>query len=96
MDSLRATAPVPVKERSILESHLGEIESRLKGLAEVDQRVSMAISRLINPRPTDVGQTQSDAPTPVTIEGRLQSIVRQFDGILARLNDSAGTLDQAI
>lgn len=84
------------KTQTLLESQVGQIESRLKGLAEVQEQIGQSINRLINPRPTDAAAESVQPPSPATIEGRLQNIVRTLDCNLATLRDHAQILDSAI
>jgi hypothetical protein len=92
-----ANGTAVLKDKSILEAQVGQIESRLKGLADVENQIGMAVQRLINPRPTAAGETgKAPQPSPDTIEGRLQNIVRTLDEIINDLSDRANTLNQAI
>ena len=82
--------------QSFLISQVEQIESRLKGLTEIESQISQAIGRLINPRPSDCAEGATGTPQPSTVEGRLQNIVRMLDSISADLRDHAQTLDSAV
>jgi len=95
MANLRAQQDAP-RPQTLLESKIGEIESRLKSLVEAERRIGAAINRLINPRPADVATGAESMPPPATIEGQLQNIVRQLDILVGELSGHAETLDSAI
>lgn len=93
---LQQTGNASAKPQSVLDSQIGQIESRLKSLWELDSRISQSISRLINPRPAEVGNGVEGNPVSSTVEGRLQGIVRQLDTLQSAFQAHAETLDHSI
>lgn len=89
--------PETVKSQSIFESQLDQIESRLKNLDGLGERIGHATNRLLNPRPMDACKGEAGVPpSPSTVEGRLQNILRHLDVLQGNFEGHAQTLDQAI
>lgn len=77
-------------------SAINDINASLSAIAATEQRLAVAFSRLVNPRPEGVGADSGARPTPDTVESRLNDSLRAAQQLAERLHALADRFEQAV
>lgn len=95
-----AANPTPMTDKVQTQTHLNadlsEIDKAISSCFEAVTRLDNCYSRLMNPKPQEAAVGQGQAPTPSTIQGRLQDAMRGATLLSQRLHDLANQFEKAV
>lgn len=94
------TVATPAYGKSELAQRSGAIESQVNQIAQcitelydLDQRIESQFSRILNPRPQEVGPGEVGQPMPSTLEGQLQMNVAMLSRLVGHYADHLKRLE---
>lgn len=91
------TSAAPTTEvRSTIPSAITEINASLSAIAAAEQRLAVAFTRLVNPRPEPVPGNASDKLAPDTVEAKLNDTLRTTQQLAEKLHTLADRFEQAV
>ena len=88
-------SPPDAQPVGIIEGKLSQLSSLALSFGATLDRIAGARSRLLNPRPAEVGKDSQTRSEPSTVEGKLDEVIAALERHVAFLKTCADDFDSA-